>query len=224
LCLGLFLLTCPIVAQELKAPDGLKVEHQGDLFRGRWEPVPGAASYQVWVEKFGRWSFNPKTFETSPFTSSFEIRVEDPRSRFKVRAVDSQGNPGLFSSAVKSKKVVATEKEETPSGYQTASTPRSSAAFDPTAPPPEPPTSLFAIWTEPRTIKLVWREVKGAKKYSVEELRDGTWTSVPIIEFPKPNNALIKDHPAPGPYKFRVRSVGANGRASEPSRETTASR
>lgn len=210
-------------AQELEAPGDLKVVRKGDFFRGRWSPVRGSAYYEVWVEKFGRWSFNKKNLATTPFTSSFELPVEDERARFRVRAVDSSGNPGAFSAEVRAVRAVETpdeEKSTSSSTYREGG--KSTDTFDPKAPPPEPPTSLFALWTDKDTIKLVWSGPKNAVKYSVEEYRDGQWISIPLIEFPKKNNAVIKNHPTPGPYKFRVRSVGSNGRASKPSRSTTA--
>lgn len=219
------ILAGPLAAQEapLSPPSGLVVEQDGEMFRGRWEAVPGASYYEVWVKNFGRWTFDPNEMQTSPFTSSFEMRMMDDRARFKVRAVDSNGTAGAYSDEVApvEKSADSTESEKPSINRNTVS---GSAGFDPTAPPPEPPTGLFTIWVEPEVIKLVWQESKGAKNYAVEEYRDGSWTSPPSIEFSSDNTALIKGHPAPGPYKFRVRAVGRNGRASEPSWPTTAKR
>jgi len=223
----LFLATLATASsQPLSAPTGLTVESDGETFRGHWTPVKGASYYEVWIEKFGRWSFNEKEFETSPFTSSFEIRVADERSRFKVRAMSADGESGAFSAVVKARLVQPAPPENvgmttSPSDKESKATPD---AFDAKAPPPDPPTSLFTLWTDNSVIKLIWREAKGAKNYAVEELIDDEWVSIPSIEFPTPNTAIIKNHPTPGPYKFRVRSVGFNGRASEPSRATTARR
>lgn len=222
LVLCFFLFSYAAVAQEtLKAPSGLVVERDGNMYRGRWKAVSGASYYEVWIKRFGRWTFNPKTLETSPFTSSFSIRVEDERARFKVRAVTTDGTPGDYSSEVAPVKKAAADSRN---GDTRGNKGRNTTDFDPEAPPPEPPTGLFTIWTEPDVIKLVWQESKGAKNYAVEEYRDGKWTSPPKIEFPKKNTAVIESHPAPGPYKFRVRAVGKNGRASDPSRTTTARR
>jgi hypothetical protein len=221
LCLLLFSLPC--CAQGLDAPTGLVVVRDGEMYKGTWKPVTGASYYEVWIKNFGRWTFNPNTLATSPFTSSFEIRVEDDRARFKVRAVKSDGIAGEYSSdiaPVKKAAQTADSQNRDPKTNNGGKVER----FDPHAPPPEPPTGLFTIWTEPGVIKLVWQGSEGAKNYAVEELRDGKWTSPRKIEFPRKNTAMIKNHPAPGPYKFRVRAVGNNGRASKPSRTTTAKR
>lgn len=220
LTLCLFGLSAPVRAQGLDAPKELVVERDGEMYRGRWEAVSGASYYEVWIKNFGRWTFNPNTLATSPFTSSFEIRVEDERARFKVRAVDSDNLAGDYSTEVAPTKKVAEELDERARSTTSGKVDR----FDPDAPPPEPPTSLFTVWTEPDVIKLVWQDSKGAKNYAVEEYIDGKWTSPPKIEFPRKNTAMIKNHPAPGPYRFRIRAVGSNGRASDPSRTTTAKR
>lgn len=218
------LLPLPILAEEgsLKAPTGLTVERDEELYKGRWEPVSGASYYEVWVNNFGNWNFDENEFQYSPFTSSFEARILDVRARFKVRAVGPRGEKSEFSNVARPT-IKVVKEDDTNTSTATAGG-RSGPKIDPKAPPPEPPTSLFAIWTEHDVIKLVWQDSKGAKNYSVEELVDDRWVSIPIIEFPRPSTALIKKHPSPGPYKFRVRAVGANGRASEPSRATTAKR
>ncbi|HIB69427.1 MAG TPA: hypothetical protein EYO33_31185 [Phycisphaerales bacterium] len=212
-------------SETLPSPTNLSVERHDRTFKGRWDAVKGASYYEVWVNAFGRWSFDPKKLPTSPFTSSFEIPVTDERSVFKVRAVDSSGIKGDFSADVKAT-VAAPETTETEALSSSSNTTngRGPDKFDPKAPPPEAPTGLFSLWTDNTTLKLVWREVKGAEKYAVEEYRDERWQSIPLLEFPKPNNAILKNYPTPGPYRFRVRAIGSNGRASEPSRPTTASR
>ena len=210
--------------ETLPAPTNLAVKRHDRLFKGRWDAVKGASYYEVWVNAFGRWSFDPKKLATSPFTSSFEIPVTDERALFKVRAVDSSGIKGEFSTDIKAT-VAPIEPEETNVGSTNSTSGiRRADKFDPKAPPPDAPTGLFSLWTDNTTLKLVWREVKGAEKYAVEEYREDRWQSIPLLEFPKPNNAILKNYPTPGPYRFRVRAIGSNGRASEPSRPTTASR
>lgn len=223
LCVLVLLLALPGVAEEPGTPSGLVVERDGTLYRGRWTAVSGASYYEVWVKNFGRWTYNPNTLETSPFTSSFSIRVEDDRARFKVRAVDSDGVKGRYSQEVAPTLKTADENSGS-SGQATRTGGKSASDFDPEAPPPDPPSGLFTIWSEQDVIKLVWQDSKGAKSYAVEEFVNDKWISPAKIEFPKKTTAVIKGHPAPGPYKFRVRAVGKNGRASEPSRETTAKR
>ena len=200
------------------------MERDGEIYRGRWEAVPGASYYEVWVKNFGRWTFDPNELQTSPFTSSFELRVMDDRARFKVRAVDSKGTGGIYSDEVAPVRKAADNSEDETRSNAPSTTGSGGTDFDPKAPPPEPPTGLFTIWVEQDVIKLVWQDSKGAKNYAVEEYVDGKWTSPARIEFPRENTAMIKGHPAPGPYQFRVRAVGKNGRASEPSRPTTAKR
>lgn len=224
LILGMVLISASVgLAESLVAPQDLRVQKRDGKFVGRWTAVKGASHYEVWVQRFGRWSFNEKRLETTPFTSSFELPVDDERARFKVRAVDADGAKSAFSSEVRAR---AVKSQESPSSTTTSNETSGGikSDFDPKAPPPPPPTGLFAIWIEPDVIKLVWRHVEAAKNYAVEENREGKWVSIPSIEFPKVNNALIKAHPAPGPYHFRVRSVGKNGRASKPSRTTRAKR
>ena len=226
LALGIFsstILIRPIEAEVLPAPKNLKVECTGDICKGRWDQVKGASFYQVWVKSFGQWTFNEQDLNRSPFTSSFEMLVDDEGALFKVRAVGFDGGFGEYSDAVEANFQRVPGKESEPVG-DTSRVRSKDSDFDPKAPPPEAPTSLFTVWTEARTIKLVWRGADKAESYTVEELKGGTWVSIPTLTFAKANTALIKDHPAPGPYKFRVRSVGSNGRASKPSRTTTARR
>lgn len=212
------------VAQPLEAPENFTVELVQERFRGKWSPVKGAGFYQVWVERFGRWSFSEKELEYTPFTSSFDLPVTDERARFRVRAVDKDGQTGPFSKEVAPVRVRASETPEPDSQVSRGNSKASNSEFDPKAPAPPPPTSLFAVWIEQDVIKLVWRGPTGAKTYSVEEEVNGEWVSVTSIKFPRKNTALIKNKPVPGPYRFRVRSVGANGRASEPSFPTTVKR
>ena len=146
------------------------------MFRGRWDAVPGASYYQVWVKNFGRWTFDPNEMQTSPFTSSFELRVMDERARFKVRAIGPKGAESDYSDEVAPvwRKVTTSESEDRATTRTGSS---GTPEFDPKAPPPDPPTGLFTIWVEPEVIKLVWQESKGAKNYAVEEYRDGSWAS-----------------------------------------------
>jgi hypothetical protein len=213
----LLLVASASLAEELPAPTNFTVTGDGVVFRGRWDAVPGASHYEVWTRLYGNWKFDEKNHDATPFTSSFEIPGSDDRMRFKVRAVSSDGAKGEFSS-----ESYATIKQATQS--KAPAPVLSPDGFDPQAPPPAAPGSLFAVWAEPREIRLVWQPSENASRYTVEELRDGKWISVIDAEFPKDTTAIIKDKPMPGPYQFRVRAIGRNGRASEPSRATTAKR
>ena len=59
----------------------------------------------------------------------------------------------------------------------------------------------------------------------MEEERDGRWVERPGPSGPlRENRLLLAGHPRPGPYRFRIFAVGANGRMSEPSWTLTISR
>lgn len=213
-------LTLGPLAQPLQAPANFSVSTDGSAFRGRWEAVPGASYYEVWMRLYGNWKHNEKDPDASPFTSSFEMKGGDDRATFKVRAVSSGGEKGPFSQEAQASAAEPTAPRVGPSG----SPGRSNDGFDPEAPAPLAPSSLFAVWGDPREIRLVWQASEKATRYAIEELRDGKWVSVTTAEYAKETTAIIKDRPMPGPYQFRVRAIGRNGRASEPSRPTTAKR
>jgi hypothetical protein len=206
--------------EPLPAPGNFSVATDGAVFRGRWDPVPGASYYEVWTRLYGNWKFSEKDHNASPFTSSFEIPGSDERAVFKVRAVSAGGDKGAFSEESQATVVAAPE----PGKAQPVSSTGVSDGFDPEAPAPPPPGSLFAVWSDPREIRLVWQSAEKATRYTIEEFRDGKWISVTEVEFPKSTTAVLKDRPMPGPYQFRVRAIGRNGRASEPSRPTSAKR
>ena len=204
-------------AQPLQAPENFSVSTDGTVFKGRWDAVQGASYYEVWTRLYGNWKFSEKDHDASPFTSSFEIPGSDDRTVFKVRAVSAAGEKGEFSSESQATLVSAPEP-----GKTRPTTAAADDGFDPQAAPPPAPSSLFAVWTDPREIHLVWQSADKATHYTVEEFRDGKWSSVTDVEFPKVTTAVLKNRPMPGPYQFRVRAIGRNGRASDPSRATTA--
>jgi hypothetical protein len=208
------------LAEPLPAPRDLTVINQNGLFQGRWQAVPGASHYEVWTRLYGNWKFNEKDFNATPFTSSFELPGNDDRMTFKVRAVSPNGQKGAFSEEVRATMSAEPEPISQDSGTRQGVP----DDFDPQAAPPAAPSSLFAVWSEPREIRLVWQASEKAARYTVEEFKDGKWVGVIDLEFVKETTAIIKDKPMPGPYQFRVRAIGRNGRASEPSRATTAKR
>lgn len=219
LLLGLSIMVSPLWAQPLPAPENLSVTYDGSVFRGRWSAVPEASYYEVWVRLYGNWKFSEKDHNASPFTSSFEIPGSDDRAVFKVRAVTAGGEKGRFSDETQASREEVSTGPTRPVGVTGGHD-----GFDPNAPAPQAPTSLFAIWGDPREIRLVWQATEGAVRYTVEELKDGAWVSVTNVEYLKSTTAVLKGKPMPGPYQFRVRAIGRNGRASEPSRPTTAKR
>ncbi len=219
IALAVVLLVSPGWSESLEIPEELSVSHDGSTFRGRWQAVKGASHYEVWTKLYGNWRFDSKEPEMSPFTSSFEVRGSDDRMWFKVRAISGSGKVGPFSDEVQAIPTVVGASPQRPV-LTDPSDKRDD--FDPETPAPEPPSSLFTVWTDPREIRLVWQASPKAIRYTVEELKDGKWVSLPKVDYPKPTTAVIKDKPQPGPYQFRVRAVGRNGRTSEPSRPTTA--
>ncbi len=216
--------TLPGDAQSLSSPSNLTVVTDGEMFQGRWDAVPGASYYEVWTKLHGDWRFDSKDHSLSPFTSSFEIRGSDDRTRFKVRAVAPNGEHSQIRNETTATQMSDKSIPQTPTGSAYPSSKDGDSEFDPQAPPPPPPTGLFAVWDEPRVIRLVWSGSAETAKFSVEEEIDGRWISPAKIVFPRATTALIEDRPMPGPYRFRVRAVGKNGRASEPSRPTTLQR
>lgn len=212
-------LSGPVFCQELGVPQNFKVEMTRESASGRWDAVSGASYYEVWTEAFGRWRFDEKNLDSSPLTSSFQLPTSDRSMKFKVRAVGPNGEKGEFSA-----EVVAEQADSKTTASKKYASGQNKVSFDLDAPAPKTPTSLFAVWNKARVIRLVWKGDPKAARYSVEEQRDGKWISVSRIKFPKKNTALIEGHPMPGPYKFRVRAVGKNGKASKPSRSTTAKR
>ncbi len=218
LCWGA--LATAVIAQPLVPPTNLSVTVDGSVYRGRWDAVPGASYYEVWMRLYGNWKHNEKDPDASPFTSSFEIPGSDDRATFKIRAVAPDGAKGAFSEEAQATEAVLPRPGANPS----TGPGRVDDGFDPEAPPPSPPNSLFAVWADPREIRLVWQASEKATRYTIEEFRDEKWVSVTKVEFVKDTTAVLKDRPMPGPYQFRVRAIGRNGRASEPSRPTTAKR
>lgn len=213
----------PVCAQQLPAPQSLKVTLKNGVFYGSWEAIEGASYYEVWTKLYGNWHFSEKEHQLMPFTSSFELAGSDERSLFKVRAVSSDGTRGEFGQAVSA--TVETESaRESRASRPSSADKTGEATFDPEAPPPSAPKGLFAVWIDPRSVRLIWQAVDAAARYSVEELRDDKWASVVGLEVIKSTTVVIKDRPMPGPYRFRIRAIGANGRASAPSWATTLKR
>lgn len=96
------------------------------------------------------------------------------------------------------------------------------AASRKTLPTPEAPSSLLGLFSDKDQIKLQWRKVPDAIRYSVEEERDGKWTVAEKTKGePNATSLLMLDRPQPGPYRFRVRAVNREGTSSEPSWPTS---
>lgn len=184
----------------------------------QWDVVPGAVGYEVLQWRGGRWWFNPKDVDRIPMTSSTTIAGLSPGTtyRFCVRTVGSDGSRSKPSAPVQA--TTLTMQASVPSG--TSQTPATTAgsSINPEAPPPAPPLGLIAVFSAQDQITLSWTPVRGATAYFVEERRDGRWVPCQhVVGSHAASTVVIKDHPSPGPYSFRVRAVGANGKSSSPS-------
>jgi hypothetical protein len=89
-------------------------------------------------------------------------------------------------------------------------------------PAPEAPGSLLGLYSDKDQIKLQWRKVPDAIRYSVEEELDGKWVLAEKTKGDSSSTSLLMlDRPQPGPYRFRVRAVNREGTPSEPSWPTS---
>ncbi len=228
----LLALTLPVFAQ-LPAPTNLRATlptgvdgiTRVDL---RWDPVPGATGYEVLQFRGKDWWFDEEDPNRTPFTSSTTITglTEDSPYEFVVRAVGAQGVKSPNSATVgirtasKSAVVAAATNPKPPT---TQSTPK--PRVDVSAPAPDEPTGLFAVFSENDRVQLSWRKAAGAASYQIEEEVEGKWIPAKdIVGAPESNSVVILNHPLPGPWRFRVISVGGNGKRSEPSWPATAHR
>jgi hypothetical protein len=83
----------------------------------------------------------------------------------------------------------------------------------------------MAVFSENDRVQLSWRKVPGAASYQIEEEVEGKWVPAEnVVGEPASNKVVVLDRPLPGPWRFRVISVGSNGKRSEPSWPATAHR
>lgn len=219
----------PALADGLPAPQGLRVspasgpEGQTTLVL-QWEPVPGAFGYEVFMFKAGQWDLDEDDTDCIPMTASTRIGGLDPDTpyEFRVRAVGAGGAVSPMTAAVGARTVAVgsvghTAVTATPPAQQ-----RRKEA-DVAGPAPDAPSSAIGVFADSDTINLSWRKVAGASHYRVEEEKDGKWVEIPDANggLPQANRTVLKDHPRPGPFRFRISAVGANGRMSEPSLPVT---
>lgn len=214
---------CWALAEPLGAPTHVQIVLRSTTAHGRWNSVTGAAFYEVWTKLHGGWHFSSKEEQFSPLTSSFQDSHADERTWYKIRAVSAKGEKSEFSEAVRAT-VLDEELDSRRDDLSPLPSGTNPTQFNPDSPPPAPPESLFAVWSSAREVQLIWRTSPGAVSYAVEELVNDRWVSVIDLQFSKETTAVLKDRPMPGPYAFRVRAVGRNGRASAPSRVTTLKR
>ncbi|MGE0491689.1 MAG: fibronectin type III domain-containing protein [Vulcanimicrobiota bacterium] len=225
---GLLVLLAGLALAQPSAPTGLTVTPNEEVagVNLRWDPVPGAVGYEVLQWRNGKWWFNDEDPSRTPLTSSTTIGNLEPNTeyRFSVRAVGGEGEAGALSEAVEAS---TRPREVTVRPTQPdAPVPNGSTTMvDPKLPAPDAPTGLFAFFTSQDEIKLTWRASRLADRYYVEEELQGQWAPVkPEVQVRSANEVMIKNHPTPGPYRFRVRAVGKNGKSSTPSFPVTARR
>lgn len=227
--LVVLLVTAPATA-ELPAPGGLVVEPLPSpdgqtALELRWKVVPGAVGYEVLQWRGGQWLFDDQDDNRIPLTTSTTIAGLQPGTtyRFSVRAVGANGQVSAQGEAAEGRTLV---REVSISRGSVEEAPVTAGSrVDPKAPPPAAPTGLFAVFAEQEEVKLTWRKVSGAAGYYVEEEINGAWEPCDeVVGDRASNSVVILNHPTPGPYRFRVRAVGANGKSSEPSFPVTARR
>ena len=212
-----------------QAPTGLIAEpaEEGTAVELSWDRVKGAVGYEVLEWKRGEWRLNDRDMNRVPLTSSTTINQlsNGLTYRFAVRAVFEDGKSTPLSQPVDyvAKREVKVFRK--PDQSQVGKRRNRVDQIDPKAPPPEAPTGLFALFSGQDVIKLSWRKVSGATRYFIEEEKNGEWIPVEKLDMAEGANvADIKNHPTPGPYRFRVRAVGRNGKSSDPSFPCTARR
>ncbi len=237
---GIFILLGGVgVSAELPAPAGVIVRtpdppEGSSSLELRWNPVRGAVGYEVYQYRAGRWWFDEQDIARTPLTSSTVITGLDPATtyRFRIKAIGPDGEKSPFSAVVQGTTLEAGAGE----AYQGGSADSSRSVLSGSKkvlsgdevqarlklPPPDPPNGIIGVFAGSDTVKLSWRQVKGAVRYYVEEFQDDRWRSV--AESRGKTYVEISDHPSPGPYKFRIRAVGVNGKSSPPSWPVTVER
>lgn len=209
---------------QAKAPPGADGTTRLEL---RWDPVPGAIGYEVLQYRGTEWWFDAEDPNRTPLTSSTTITglSADTPYEFVVRAVGSQGAVSPNSTPIGARTASRASLANPTPNNPTGPTPPKKPVSDPTAPAPEEPTGLIAVFSENDRVQLSWRKVPGAAGYQIEEEIEGKWVPAQdILGEQSDNKVFLLNHPLPGPYRFRVIAVGTNGKRSEPSWPATAHR
>lgn len=229
LALGLWL---PASGQSLPAPGNLKATLPAgvdgitrvDL---RWDPVPGATGYEVLQFRGKDWWFDEEDPNRTPFTSSTTITglTEDSPYEFVVRAIGADGTKSPNSATIGIRTASKSAVVAAATGPKPSASPGKKPGVDPSAPAPEEPTGLFAVFSENDRVQLSWRKSKGASTYQIEEEVEGKWVPAQdIVGAPEASSVVILNRPLPGPWRFRVIAVASNGKRSEPSWPASAHR
>lgn len=229
--MALPLLAGAVIAQaNLPAPTGLTVTappapagvSRLDL---RWEKVPGAMGYEILQLRNGKWWFNEDDPNRTPLTTSTSISGLEPQTSYEfcVRAVGGSGISSAMSTPVGAR-TQGRQEINVSSNPTTRPTPGQSDVLITSGKDkgkaPEAPSGIFGTFPQQDRIKLSWRPVPGASGYVIEEMKEGVWKPAEdIVGAREATSVIIINHPTPGPYKFRLRAIGTNGKFSEPSWE-----
>lgn len=196
----------------------------------RWEKVPGAMGYEVLQKKNGKWWFNEDDPNLTPLTTSTSIGGLEPETSYEfcVRAVGAGGLKSPLSAPAEARTQgrmeVNVSSNPTPRATPTQTSVTVVSSKD-RGKAPEAPSGIFGTFPQQDKIKLSWRPVPGATGYVIEEQKEGVWKPAEdIVGERAATSVIILNHPTPGPYKFRVRAIGTNGKFSEPSWEYTMER
>lgn len=224
-------MACTALAQgNLPSPTGLTVSVPAgsagvsrlDL---RWEKVPGAMGYEVLQMRNGKWWFNEDDPNRTPMTTSTSISGLDPETAYEfcVRAVGNSGLKSALSASVGGR-TTARPEINVSSNPTPRATPQQTEVVVTSSKDkgkaPEPPSGIFGTFPQQDRIKLSWRPVPGATGYVIEEQKEGVWKPAEdIVGAREATSVIILNHPTPGPYTFRLRAIGSNGKFSEPSWE-----
>ena len=207
-----------VAQQVLAAPRGLTITSaageagQSEL-RLRWEAVPGASGYEVLQWRRGKWWLDDQDPNRTPLTTSTSISGLDSNSAYEfcVRAVGEGGKTSAYSASAGGRTMApgASGSAGNTPGFSMRAA--KGVALD-------PPSGVIAFFSEQDRIRISWRPVEGAMRYSIEEEKDGVWAPArKVVGAPSATQVTVPDHPHPGPYKFRVRAVNREGTLSEPS-------
>lgn len=178
-----------------------------------WDPVPGASGYEVFQRRQGKWWLNEEDPNRTPLTTSTTISGLDSNTdyEFCVRAVGEAGKNSNYSIP-SSGRTAAPGVAVVPSDVQRPSFRK------PAGVTLDPPSGIIGLYSEADRIRLSWRPIPGAVRYTVEQEKNGVWgPAEKVVGDVAATQVTLIDRPAPGPYRFRVRAVNREGTLSDPS-------
>ena len=178
-----------------------------------WDPVPGASGYEVFQRRQGKWWLNEEDPTCTPLTTSTTISGLDSNAdyEFCVRAVGEAGKNSVYSIP-SGGRTAAPGVAVAPSNIQRPSFRK------PAGVSLEPPSGIIGLYSEADRIRLSWRPVLGAVRYTIEQEKNGVWSPAEkVVGDVAATSVTLVDRPSPGPYRLRVRAVNREGTLSDPS-------